>query len=83
MHVKLTKHFEIDPEIRNYDHSKFAVYTNAGAYLTNIYKHNKVFYSLYENTRFESIENCVESLNNHIKVKETEKKREYKKRWKR
>lgn len=70
MYIKLTKHFEVDQKIRNYDYSKFAVYTNSGAYITNIYKHSKVFYSLFSRQPFESVDECLQSLHGHLKINE-------------
>jgi len=68
MHVKMMKYVEGSRRVRNYDYSKFAVYNDRNKYLTNIFKHQKVFYNLYERTPFPSMDDCLVSLGNHIKT---------------
>ncbi len=69
MQVKHVKSFELDPQVKNYDYSKFAVFTEKGKFLTNIYKHDDVYYSLFERNPHGSIDECLTSLNKFIKKK--------------
>lgn len=61
MQVKLIDTVEVDPMTSNLDYSKYAVYEN-GKYITNIYKHNEAYYNLSENTPFETIDQCLISI---------------------
>ncbi len=69
MYMKMMKFVEGEKEIRNYDYSKFAVYTKGNKYVTNIYKHYKTFYNLFERTPFSNADDCLASLPKHIKIK--------------
>ena len=68
MHVKMMRFVEGSPKIRNYDYTKFAVYTDGHRFLTNIYKQYKTFYNLFERTPFNSMDDCLKSLPKHIKT---------------
>ena len=69
MYVKHIKSFELDPEVKNYDYSKFAVFTNRGKFLTNIYKHDNVYYSLFERNPYNSIDECLSNVKKYVKDK--------------
>ncbi len=61
------KNYEVDRLTRNYDYSKYAVYADNGDYLTSIFKHCKVYYTLFDRTPFESVEDCLDYLKRHFK----------------
>ncbi len=63
------KYVESNQGVRNYDYSKFAVYNDKNRFLTNVYKHSKAFYNLFERTPHETMDKCLYSLPNHIKNK--------------
>ncbi len=69
MYTKMMRFVESDKQDRSFDYAKLAVYNEKNKYLTNIYKHQSVFYNLFERTPFLTVEDCLASLPKYIKTK--------------
>lgn len=62
MEVKFINHFENDKLHKNYDYSKFSVHKDNGSFLTNIFKHDGVYYNLFDNTPYIKLDDCLNSI---------------------